>query len=254
VLGRIYIISPIDVSFPIAVSERVLVTTGRHCALCHKFCGIKIELHHIKPSADGGLDSFENCIPLCFDCHADMRTYDFKHPKGKKYTESELIAHRDSWYSRLSASGGAAASQDHLELDRRTWISFRSSLPYEPTIRSLRNRYVGAPYAEKLMIPIYRFVDDSEDPGREYLDADLEGARAALLASARDLTDGVTNWTFPTNQGPIHALPHELKYSNPDRYYEQARELSRREVQFIECYDNLVRNARRKLGVDIDAA
>ena len=31
-----------------------------------------MELHHIKQVAYGGEDTFENCIPLCFDCHADM--------------------------------------------------------------------------------------------------------------------------------------------------------------------------------------
>ena len=46
-------------------------------------------------------DTFENCIPLCFDCHADMGKADPKHPKGKHYSESELIQHRDSWYKKI---------------------------------------------------------------------------------------------------------------------------------------------------------
>ena len=45
-----------------------------------------MELHHIRQKADGGEDTFENCIPLCFDCHADMRKGDPKHPKGKRYS------------------------------------------------------------------------------------------------------------------------------------------------------------------------
>ena len=73
-------------SFPEGVAARALVASGRCCCICHKFCGTKIELHHIKQHAYGGEDTFENCIPLCFDCHEDMGKADPKHPKGKHYT------------------------------------------------------------------------------------------------------------------------------------------------------------------------
>lgn len=81
------------------VAERALASCGRCCSICHKFCGTKIELHHIQQVADGGDDTFDNCIPLCFDCHADVKAYNPKHPKGRQYTESELKRHRDLWYS-----------------------------------------------------------------------------------------------------------------------------------------------------------
>jgi hypothetical protein len=87
--------------FPQNVAEKALISCQRACSICHKFCGTKIELHHIKPSSEGGADTYENCIPLCFDCHADVRAYDPKHPKGKKYTESELKRHRDAWYAKI---------------------------------------------------------------------------------------------------------------------------------------------------------
>ena len=85
-------------SFPQQVADAALVACGRCCCICHKFCGTKIELHHIKQVAFGGEDTFDNCIPLCFDCHADMGKADPKHNKGKRYTEDELRQHRDKWY------------------------------------------------------------------------------------------------------------------------------------------------------------
>jgi len=88
-------------SFPPNISEKVLIDCKRSCSICHKFCGTRIELHHIKPKSKGGEDTYENCIPLCFDCHADVRAYDPTHPKGKKYTESELKGHRDDWYAKV---------------------------------------------------------------------------------------------------------------------------------------------------------
>ena len=51
-------------SFPDNVAIDALASCGRCCCICHKFCGTKIELHHIAQKAYGGDDSFENCIPL----------------------------------------------------------------------------------------------------------------------------------------------------------------------------------------------
>ncbi|MBU1196730.1 MAG: HNH endonuclease [Proteobacteria bacterium] len=90
-------------SFPPKIVHKVLIDCKRSCSICHKFCGTKIELHHIKPVSEGGEDSYENCIPLCFDCHSDVRAYDEKHPKGRKYTESELIMHKTNWYKQVKS-------------------------------------------------------------------------------------------------------------------------------------------------------
>ena len=97
-------------SFPPLVAEAALVDCGRHCSICHKFCGTKIELHHIIPKDEDGNDTYENCIPLCFDCHAEVKAYNPKHPKGKKYTASELKAHRDRWYEKVKKSYGVTAN------------------------------------------------------------------------------------------------------------------------------------------------
>lgn len=58
-----------------------------------------MELHHIKQAADGGDNSADNCIPLCLDCHAEVRSYNPHHPKGRKFTETELKGHRDKCYA-----------------------------------------------------------------------------------------------------------------------------------------------------------
>lgn len=84
------------------VQADALVACGRCCCICHKFCGTKIALHHIKQKAYGGDDSFDNCIPLCLDCHEDMGKADPHHVTGKHYTEKELRMHRDKWYKQCS--------------------------------------------------------------------------------------------------------------------------------------------------------
>jgi hypothetical protein len=87
-------------SFPKDIVDRVLVASRRRCCICHKPCGVKIEMHHIRPTSKGGDDSFENCIPLCFDCHAEVGHYNAQHPRGRKYSENELRKLREICFSK----------------------------------------------------------------------------------------------------------------------------------------------------------
>lgn len=96
--------------FPEKVKAAAFAASGRCCCICHKQCGTKIELHHIKQHADGGDDTFENAIPLCFDCHADMGRIDPHHPRGNHYSEEELRMHRDNWYNTVSAHADKIAT------------------------------------------------------------------------------------------------------------------------------------------------
>lgn len=91
-------------AFSEEIKTKAMVACGRHCCICHKFCGNNMEVHHIRARADGGQDVYENAIPLCFDCHAIVRQYDPRHPKGIKFTEKELIMHRDRWYGHIQQS------------------------------------------------------------------------------------------------------------------------------------------------------
>ncbi|CAA0254792.1 HNH endonuclease [Tenacibaculum maritimum] len=81
------------------VKEDILVSSARHCCVCHRYKGVKIEIHHITPKEQGGEDTFENAIPLCFDCHSDAGHYFAKHPKGTKFSIKELRKHKKSWFN-----------------------------------------------------------------------------------------------------------------------------------------------------------
>jgi len=83
------------------IKEDAMIACGRHCCICHKFCGNKMEVHHITPQKDDGEDTFENAIPLCFDCHAEVGAYNSSHPKGVRFSKTELKRHRDNWYNRV---------------------------------------------------------------------------------------------------------------------------------------------------------
>lgn len=86
------------------VKARIFVKSARICCLCFKQCGTRIEAAHIIAEADGGPNDDDNAIPLCFDCHQEIGSYNDRHPKGNKFSDSELKARRDSLY-RLVEQG-----------------------------------------------------------------------------------------------------------------------------------------------------
>ena len=77
--------------------SKLLVDAHRRCAICHRFCGTKIETDHIIPEADGGTDDIDNAIPVCFECHAEIHSYNDRHPRGRKFMPDELRAHKAQW-------------------------------------------------------------------------------------------------------------------------------------------------------------
>jgi hypothetical protein len=58
-----------------------------------------MEIHHIVPKSKEGEDTEENGIPLCLDCHAEVGSYNPQHPKGRRFTPSELRRHKDQWFA-----------------------------------------------------------------------------------------------------------------------------------------------------------
>lgn len=87
--------------FPRGVRDQVMVAAARHCCACHRYKGVKVEVHHIKPESSGGANTFENAIALCFDCHADAGHYNPKQPRGTKFSPSELAKARDNWFAMV---------------------------------------------------------------------------------------------------------------------------------------------------------
>lgn len=84
-------------AFPKHEAEELLAACHRRCCLCHRFCGVKIELDHIIPRDDDGNDEIDNAIPLCFECHAEIHAYNPRHPRGRKFRAPELRLHKEEW-------------------------------------------------------------------------------------------------------------------------------------------------------------
>jgi HNH endonuclease len=96
--------------FDVSVKTAMFTHCNRHCCLCRKQCGLNIEAAHIVDEAVGGSNDEDNGIPLCFDCHQEIGSYNDKHPRGNKFRPEELRARRDQVYKLVAE--GAFASRD----------------------------------------------------------------------------------------------------------------------------------------------
>jgi hypothetical protein len=235
-------------SFPPKVREDALLASGRHCCLCHKFCGLKIELHHIVHSSEGGADTFDNCTPLCFECHADMRSYDHKHPKGTKYTPEELRRHRDAWYIKVSASPGASYTSTSKDQDVTSYHWLVALLPFDGVMSYVQSRDFGAPFQLSNLEPLDQFAEKAQDPSREFIDADLEGMRRELISAIAEFRYYMFTHTWPMRGSEYQAIPREWEDDQPDRFAKTIDKLNDLSRAVATAYTELVREARRRLG------
>ena len=235
-------------AFSAQIKEQALLLCSRHCCLCHKYCGLKIELHHIVHASEGGDDTLENCIPLCFDCHGDMRSYDHHHPKGTKYTLSELRQHRDAWYSKCQNSPAPTYFAVSLHLDQQTFSDIKEALPYSGVIRFLEQHDFGAPFKLDRLDPLYKFAEQSGDPSAEFLDSDLEGMRSELIRSISEFANYLSTNTWPTHSG-FQSIPREWAETQPVQHTDVVRNLNALGTAVTTAYSILVRESRRRLNV-----
>ncbi len=54
-----------------------------------------MQIHHIEPDAGGGSGEYDNGIPVCLDCHAEIESHS---NMGRGFTAAELRLHRNRWF------------------------------------------------------------------------------------------------------------------------------------------------------------
>lgn len=232
------------------VREDALVSSGRHCCLCHKFCGIKLEVHHIRLESEGGKNTLENAIPLCFDCHADMTSYDKKHPKGTKYSENELKRHRDNWYKKVHDGIGLARQSEIAEIDKQIYSLLLKILPWYGSIDFIRHYdFRGSSFERSRLDGLSDFLQECKNPAFEFVDPDLEGLKSAMCQSIKKFMGIIGVETFPTHFSGCNSVPIEWIETQPERFEKVVELLHTSADEVCDTYDALVKLATRKLGI-----
>lgn len=80
-------------AFSETLKSQIRKLTDMRCCICQ---AVGVEIHHIKPQHEGGLDTIENAAPLCPTCH---ETYG-ENPRKRKWIKEA----RDNWYDKCSNS------------------------------------------------------------------------------------------------------------------------------------------------------
>lgn len=209
-----------------------------------------MECHHIIPEAGPETNVAENCIPLCFDCHADMRSYDNSHPRGTKYRETELRAHRDAWYKKVSTGGATSVSTEHFDSDLKTLESLRSTMPWDPDVKWFSQHPFGMRFRGDQISFLKNFQDWAKDPGNEFLDSVLEAACGRLRSATDEFFDTYLANVF-ISHGEYVNVPREWKDGDPElrsKWEEVTRTLNSQANEVVAAYEDLIRTGRRRLS------
>jgi hypothetical protein len=193
--------------------ELLLVACHRRCCICHRFCGVKIEVDHIESAHRPSSGEARNAIPLCFECHAEVHHYNPRHPKGRKLTPSELRRHKEQWLNLCREHPDIfVASQQPAEAGSLERLA--SELTFNLRIANYSEgalRNVGAPFeVAQLRSAIaggtFTWISD---PLRKR----IQDAYAAILqtnsliegARSTDRGDGLPRFLKPAQEAAGHA-------------------------------------------------
>jgi hypothetical protein len=213
-----------------------------------------MELNHIIQASTGGEWTLDNAIPLCFDCHAEVGHYNIQHPKGTKFTPTELKRHRDNWYSKVQSSGGIAASEEHRQLDRALFRRIAEVLPADGTMLRLSEFDIeGLFNFDDVSTDFWRMLDLHRRPDIEFLDEDLEAARVELIIMTNKFLNLLAKYTFKEKAPEMRdfsRIPVEWSYQDPELYSQRVQELVTLRAEAANKFQHFIQAGRRKLGID----
>jgi hypothetical protein len=144
--------------FSVAVKTAMFIRCHRRCCLCVKQCGLNMEAAHIIDEAAGGSNEEDNGIPVCFDCHQEIGSYNDKHPRGNKMRPDELRARRDHVYAQVAAGRIETVQPANLPqlLDRRLELYAGGQTISNPTVA-------------QVIVAVDKLVENGRDWNRSFL-------------------------------------------------------------------------------------
>lgn len=210
-----------------------------------------MECHHIVQEADGGDNTLENCMPLCFDCHADVKSYNDNHPKGTKYRDEELRLHRDRWFEKVSNASPSNYSEEHRELDRAVFKRIFQKLPWEGSISFIGGyNFAGFSFESQLLEDLEQFDRGASDPSEEFVDPTLEMIRGTMASEIDRFLAAIYTHTFPLPNSERRSLPQEWEIEQPDKFIQAVEEIHDSAKASVKAYKDLTREGRRRLAIE----
>jgi hypothetical protein len=167
-------------------ADALMVACHRRCCLCHRFCGVKMEIDHIIQSADDGAADIANGIAVCFECHAEIHSYNDEHPRGRKFHPEELRQHKEQWL-KICASPVTFATVQPFETRIDLLQSLFDERELNIEVSKQRETVVSADASRILEAIRQLFSEQKREICREVID-DLR----RVLDEQRDMDKGLT--------------------------------------------------------------
>lgn len=112
----------------------------------------------------------------------------------------------------------------------------------------LEKRDFGAPFRLSSIEPLDKFLAQADSPHNEFLDPDLEAQRSELVAQLKEFDLYLSLNTFPMVNPDFQAVPREWEGEQPERFMQTIDKLNELSRKASNCYNVLVREARRRLA------
>lgn len=237
------------------IREKALIACKRHCVWCEQSQGITVECHHIVPQNEGGPDSFDNCIPLCLNCHGIVGgSYNSKHPRGTKISPNELKQRRNMFYERVKRNeipvqnvqmySQKSPNKYDIELFERIKDVFSSpNLEYYLTDYDLGNDFDNV-----IFEPLWDFLYIMKNPAYGFIDTELESLKQNLSKTVALFNTYKGMNTIPTSLGTQALKCWKNKSYSHEECREMANAFNDLASEVWNAYSQLIIACRRNLA------
>jgi hypothetical protein len=212
-----------------------------------------MELHHSVPHAKGGEDTYENAIPLCFDCHAEVGHYSDDHPKGTKFTPDELRGHRDHWYAMHAKGHSPSAPTGYEGLDAKLFVKLYELLGGSDGMLHFRDHDYGGIYPRRHDEKLTKFMYYADLPETEFFDAQMASAFADLHAAIREYKNSANGRIWFLTKEDAGAPPEWIHGQDPNekRFWDAAEVMNKAATVVWEAFTQFTKAARANLKIEL---
>lgn len=212
-----------------------------------------MEIHHIVQQANGGDNSAENGIPLCFNCHAEAGNYNKQHPKGTKFSSEELRNHRDNWFGMVATLPLSQDVSSYGELDKRVAIELSEMVKASGLYFSFRDDTSWHGFSPEICQAWGRIIEESRRPDMKFADSELEKLRndfVELLSAAKSKFG--ENCQLCKVSGNFKVKPtNDVAWESYRKHEQAAEEVDSLLNNAVRAYDQLLHSMRKSLMLDL---
>lgn len=140
-------------------------------------------------------------------------------------------------------------SEKRVAADRELFTKLQSELPFDGSIRFLRDHHLRLAFKWSELNDLLRFIHTWTDESRKFHDKRLERAKESLTVTVHGFLHDLSTNTFPQIHGDLQEIPNEWMRDQQERYKEVSVRLNNGANEVVKAHQRLVELARKRLEV-----